>query len=236
MKILLIQTRKDKMIEHEYNCIIKEMDLKPEELIAYDMFKENKIDAEIADQYDAVILGGTGEFAVYNKDQLPFLEDIYKLIRYCYDKDIPLIGVCFGIQLAAMAFGGEVKYMPENKEAGNYLVSLSEEGKKNPIFEGMPDPFCAVIGHMDCVTKVPENAVILASSERCAVQALTFPGKKFYVFQFHPELDKQGLVDRLKFYYKKGYAQEEEITDIIDNAREANEPRKILKNFKKMIM
>jgi len=235
MKILLVQTRKDKMIEHEYDCFIKEMNLKPEELVAYDMFKENKIDAEIADQYDAVILGGTGEFAVYNEDQLTFLPDIYRLIRHCYDKDIPLLGVCFGIQLAAVAFSGEVKYMPENKEAGNYLVTLSKEGRQDPIFEGLPNPFYAVIGHMDCVTQVPENAIVLASSERCAVQALTFPGKKFYVFQFHPELDKQGLVDRLKFYYKKGYAKEEEIQDIIDNAEEADEPRKILMNFKRMI-
>ncbi len=236
MKILLIQSRKDKMIEHEYNCFIKEMDLKPEELIAYDMFKENKIDAKITDIYDAVILGGTGEFAVYDEDQMPFLDDIYRLIRHCYDKNIPLIGVCFGIQLAAMAFGGEVKYMPENKEAGSYLVTLSEEAKNDPIYEGILNPFYAVIGHMDCVTRVPENAIVQASSERCPVQALTFPGKKFYVFQFHPELDKQGLVDRLKFYYKKGYAKEEEINNIINNAKEANDPRKILKNFKKMII
>lgn len=235
MKILLIQTRKDKMIEHEYNCFLREMNLKPEELVSYDMFLENKIDSKIVDQYDAVILGGTGEFAVYNQEKLPFLEDVYKLIRYCYQKNIPLLGVCFGIQLAAIAFDGEVKYMPEKKEAGNYLVTLSEEGKRDLIFENMPEKFYAVIGHMDFVTKVPESAIVLASSERCPVQAITFPGKKFYVFQFHPELDKCGLIDRLKFYYKKGYAKEEEIQDIIDNAPEADEPRKILMNFKNML-
>jgi len=235
MKILLIQIRKDKMKEHEYNRILDEMKLKREELISYDLFEHNAIDPSATAAYDAVIIGGSGEFSVYKEKELPFLNELINFVRYCYKINKPLLGICFGIQLAAIAFGGEVKHVPEMKEAGSYEVTLSEEGVKDMIFQNLPDKFYAIIGHLDCVTKLPENAIVLAGSERCPVQAITFPNKNFYVFQFHPELDKHGLVDRLKFYYKKGYAKEEEIQDIIDNAPEADQPRQILLNFKKMI-
>jgi len=235
MRILLVQIRKDKMKEHEYDCFLNGFGLLKHELVSYDMFKENKIDLQILEDFDACIMGGSGEFAVYKKHELPFFDDLVNLVRYCYEKDVPLIGVCFGIQLAAVAFNGKVENDLAQKEAGSYETFQTEQAKNDPIFENIPACFQSVIGHIDSVTELPNNAINLAYSKKCAVQAFTFPNKRFYVFQFHPELTKQGLIDRLKFYYRKGYATEDEIDDIINNAEETNEVKVILQNFKKMI-
>lgn len=223
------------MKEHEYRCILSGMQLSTDELISYDMFERGGIKQSEIDKYDAVIVGGSGDFSVYDSSSLPFLDELKGAVRYCYEKNIPFLGICFGIQLAAVAFGGTVQKIPEQKEAGSFKIYLTAAGKNSPIFADMPDEFYAVTGHMDSVTALPASARLLAKSDLCPIHAFDFPEKKFFVFQFHPELDKNGLVERLTFYYKKGYARQDEIDDIVKNAHEAPETKKILYNFKRMI-
>jgi len=223
------------MKEHEYDCFLAGLGLEKEELVSYDMFGKKTISPADVKGYDAVIIGGSGDYSAYNEEGLEFLGELKAFMNHCLTVNIPVLGVCFGMQLAAAAFAGEVIEDNEQKEAGVFKIFLTEQGSQNSIFEGLSDSFDAVIGHMDCVSRLPENAVLLAYSKKCPIQAFTFPNKNFYMFQFHSELSKEGMLERLRFYFNKGYAKQEEIDDISNNAPLVTEPMRILKNFKKIV-
>lgn len=56
------------------------------------------------------------------------------------------------------------------------------------------------MGHQDIVTRLPDQARLLASTDRVAHQAFCCPGKPIYCTQFHPELDLRALLERVRTY------------------------------------
>nr|MCU0667560.1 glutamine amidotransferase [Patescibacteria group bacterium] len=99
-------------------------------------------------------------------------------------------------------------------------------------FEGLPGNFKAFAGHKESVEKIPPGATIVATGEQCPVQAFRM-GNNVYGFQFHPELDPEGLAVRVNVYKNMGYFKPEEADVIIAMARSetVTVPRKILANF-----
>ena len=60
----------------------------------------------------------------------------------------------------------------------------------------------AQMGHKDRASVFPETAVNMASSKNCRFQALRVPGKPVWATQFHPELDRESNLDRLRRYLR----------------------------------
>ena len=85
--------------------------------------------------------------------------------------------------------GGMVTNDREQSKMGAYEVSLTEEGKQDPLFKDLPETFYAQYAHKDSVTNLPDGATLLASSPVCKFAALRY-GEKIYTMQFHPEVEK----------------------------------------------
>jgi len=115
-----------------------------------------------------------------------------ELGRKIYEVGVPSFGTCWGIQMAAVAAGGEVKINPKGREMGiARKIRLTAEGRDHPFYAGKPPVFDGFISHYDEVTGLPPNSTLLASNDFTHVQALEVTHKQgtFWAIQYHPEYD-----------------------------------------------
>ena len=147
--------------------------------------------------FNAVILMG-GPMGVYEEDKFPFLAEEDRLIKEAVEKDVPIFGVCLGAQLLAKACGANV-HSAACTEIGYFDVSLTAEGKQDPLFSGVPPSIKVFQWHNDTFD-IPDGGVLLATAEKCRNQAFKI-GKTAYGLQFHiestPEMVKSWLSDDL---------------------------------------
>jgi GMP synthase-like glutamine amidotransferase len=140
------------------------------------------------EDYDALMVLG-GPMDVWQEDQYPWLTLEKSAIRqWVMERKAPFLGVCLGHQLLADALGGKVGLMSE-PEIGVLEVKLTDAGRSAPLFEGMPVTFPVLQWHSAEISELPVNAVKLAESERCSIQAFRM-GEKAYGIQYHVEQDE----------------------------------------------
>lgn len=96
-----------------------------------------------------------------------------------------VIGVCLGSQLIGEALGAHYEHSPE-KEIGKFPITLTEAGKKNPLFSHFGDSLAVGHWHND-MPGLTQDAQIIAYSEGCPRQIIAY-GKLVYGFQCHMEL------------------------------------------------
>ena len=134
--------------------------------------------------YDALIsLGGPQHAAADHK--YPYLAEEKALIRKAVEQDIPFLGICLGGQLLAHALGGDVTRHTMT-EIGFFEVEVTEEGKTDPLFSGLPDHQLVFHWHVDTFA-LPAGAVRLATNEHTTNQAFRVR-KRAYGLQYHIEL------------------------------------------------
>jgi len=134
----------------------------------------------------ALVLSG-GPTSVY-EDFAPMPEeDIFSL-------DIPILGICYGLQVIAKHFGGKVESAPK-REFGRAQINIFKNAENNSpvscLFENVPDSV-VWMSHSDKVHHLPENFHVTAktdNSELCAVEVENKDSdQKIYGVQFHPEV------------------------------------------------
>jgi GMP synthase (glutamine-hydrolysing) len=159
-------------------------------------------------RYDAVIFAG-GE---YRPDEFeePIFQAERQRIMEALEANIPILGICLGHQLLAYWLGGEVK---RNRwEIGWLPVTVNEAGVDDPLLAGLGQSFHAFLWHGDQVTRLPKEAVLLASSERCAVQAYRLGSRPVWGIQFNPQYDPviaESVVNGSAWLSKYGWNPEE---------------------------
>lgn len=137
-------------------------------------------------RYDALWIMG-GPMDVWEETEHPWLKAEKQAIRdWVKDKGKPYFGLCLGHQLLGAALGGRVDKMPK-PEVGILDINLTEAGKADPLFAGIPPTFQALQWHGAAVLDSPSEAVILADSPVCANQAMRI-GDVAYGLQCHTEL------------------------------------------------
>ena len=117
--------------------------------------------------------------------------------------------------------------------AGTATISVTQAGRDDPLFLGVPDVLEAFVGHKEAVTRLPEGAVVLATGELCPVQAFKV-GRRVYATQFHPELDPAGMAERLQIYRNHGYFDPDKTEELVAEALAAPvgaEVNRLLANF-----
>lgn len=118
-------------------------------------------------------------------DPLPFLRWEMRALRDAVDRAQPVLGICLGAQLAALALGARVHANPQ-KEIGWFDVELTPAAAEDPLFAGFPRAACVFHWHGETFD-LPPGAALLASSALCRNQAFRI-GEWTYGLQFHPEV------------------------------------------------
>lgn len=135
-------------------------------------------------RYRAVIaLGGPQNANAH--DKYPYLLREKELLRVVVEQDIPYLGICLGGQLLASALNALVT-RHHMTEVGFFTVELTDEGKKDPLFQGLPGYQQVIHWHEDTFA-LPGGAIKLASSENTANQAFRV-GHRAYGLQYHIEV------------------------------------------------
>ena len=145
--------------------------------------------------------------------------------------DFPFLGACYGVGTLGTLPGGVVdrRYA---EPIGPMEIELTDEGRADQLLGGLSRTFTALLGHKEAVSRLPDGAVLLASSATCRVQAFRM-GDNVYATQFHPELDVPGIVTRIEVYRHFGYFEPHEGEQIIERSRSAvvTEPPLLLRRF-----
>lgn len=122
-------------------------------------------------------------------DRQPWSEAVARWLQFEIAEQhahVPVLGICYGHQLVAHAFGGRVDYNPRGREIGTVHVSAAPQAAQDPLFSGLVFPFAAQVTHMQSAVELPPGAVHLASSAQEPHQAYRF-GDNIWGVQFHPE-------------------------------------------------
>lgn len=97
---------------------------------------------------------------------------------------VPVLGICYGMQIMAHVLGGEVRPAPR-REYGRAVLRLAEP---SPLFADVPTDSVVWMSHGDVVTGLPPGFRVLAESPAAPIAAMADPDRKLYGVQFHPEV------------------------------------------------
>ena len=185
------------MREHEVSCFSRALGTENGRLQIFDLLS-GAPDQALLDSVDVVLIGGSGDYSVARGG--PWLPAALDTMVGLHGSSKPTFASCWGFQALARALGGEVITDREQAEVGTVWLELTPEGERDPVFGSIGPRFPVQIGHEDIVTSLPDGAVLLASSETIENEAFCFPDKPIYATQFHPELNRDGLIERVARY------------------------------------
>ncbi|HHU5141705.1 TPA: glutamine-hydrolyzing GMP synthase [Streptococcus agalactiae] len=143
--------------------------------------KSHKITAdEIRDINPIGIVLSGGPNSVYADGAFGIDEEIFEL-------GIPILGICYGMQLITHKLGGKVLPAGEagHREYGQSALRLRSE---SALFAGTPQEQLVLMSHGDAVTEIPEGFHLVGDSVDCPFAAMENTEKQFYGIQFHPEV------------------------------------------------
>jgi GMP synthase (glutamine-hydrolysing) len=158
--------------------------------------------------------------------------DMHRLLRDVVARDFPLLGACYGIGLLSSGLPGGVVDRTFPEEAGPTRISLTADGAADPLFGQLTSEFDAFVGHKEACSRLPDGAVLLASSEACPVQAFRV-GANVYATQFHPELSLSSILTRIRIYKHAGYFDPDDWDAVVARITGSNvtEPQRLTRAF-----
>ena len=106
------------------------------------------------------------------------------LNRNILDLNIPVLGICYGLQIVAHFLGGKVE-KGKKREYGRSIIEIKDS---SDLFKGLNKKQKVWMSHGDFVTKLPEGYQVMATTESIPYAAIKNPEKKIYGLQFHPEV------------------------------------------------
>lgn len=118
-----------------------------------------------------------GPKSVYDDDAFKVDEEIFNL-------GLPILGICYGMQLTAKYFKGEILSSPK-REYGKMNILIED---KSLLFKDLYDEEEVWMSHGDHVAKIPQGFKLLAKSQNGLVASIANEEKKIYCVQFHPEV------------------------------------------------
>lgn len=179
--------------------------------------------ATLAD-YDAAVITGSA-LNIWHRE-VESLRQI-EVARAVFRSGIPFFGSCWGLQVAAVAAGGDVGPNPRGREIGfARRITPNASGRAHSMLAGRTPVFDAPCTHLDEVTMLPPGATLLASNAMSEVQAaeITCEGGTFWGVQYHPEYSLSQLAylleRRRKALIEEGFfADEVQNRAFIDDLR-----------------
>jgi GMP synthase (glutamine-hydrolysing) len=233
---LLLATRaEDAAADDEYESFLAFAGLGQRDLRRVRLEQRPLGDVDLQD-WSGILLGG-GPFNASDPEeskspvQRRVEADLRGLLDRVINADFPFLGACYGIGTVG-GHQGAVIDRQHAEPVGPVPVTLTSEGRKDPLFHGLPGTFDAFVGHKEAVSRLPHHAALLAGSPACPVQAFRI-GSHVYATQFHPELDVTGLCTRIDVYRHAGYFEPEQADELkaLAHRSSVSHPPAILRRF-----
>lgn len=133
--------------------------------------------AELKDMNVKGIIFSGGPMSVYDEGSFSVDPEIFKM-------GVPILGICYGMQLMTKMLGGEVS-PSKVREYGQAQIQITD--RTAPIFTTLEEEETVVMSHGDLVTRAPEGFEVSATSDHCPIAAMYNEEKNFHAVQFHPE-------------------------------------------------
>jgi GMP synthase (glutamine-hydrolysing) len=243
LRYLLLQTRNagDPMAAQEVRCFARALDCEISAISVFDLLSSAP-SIDTLQQPDMLLLGGSGHYSVATvasdldepdrRVRSEWLQRALDTLREIHRIAKPTFASCWGFQAMARAMGGQCVNDVPNAEVGTIELELTEAGRGDALFGTLPIRFAAQAGHEDHVVQLPPDAELLASSSRVAEQAFRFIGRPIYCTQFHPELDRAAMLERV-IAYPEYIARIARISfdEFVENVRETPEANSLLRRF-----
>ncbi len=149
-------------------------------------------------KYDGLIWGGSS-LNIYN--DTPEIRRQIEFMKQCQKKVKNILAICWGMQVAVTAAGGEVR-----KAEGSHIgianeITINKNGLNHPIYKNKEKRFNSPAFNFDEVKTLPTNAVCLASNKINKVQSLHFKVNETIVWglQYHPEITYEKMISLIEF-------------------------------------
>jgi len=209
--------------------IIDGMQAKAAEFTVVSVYQDEKLPAH--DAIAGVVITGSPAMVT---DQLDWSEYTADWLRHALVTRLPMLGICYGHQLLAHAFGGQVDYHPQGREIGTVEVNLLDGSEQDPLFSRMGRRFSAHVSHMQSVTRLPAGAKVLGSNDFEAYHAVQF-AENIWGCQFHPEFN--ALVMRAYIEERQETLREEglDVEKILAGIQETPGASSLMLEFYRMI-
>ena len=143
------------------------------------------------DGYAGLVLLGGG-LMPDDDERAPWLAAERALATEAIARDLPTLGICLGGQLLAHVAGGEVKAKTGPIERGATPIHPTAAGRADAVFSALGDEAPMIENHQDMITRLPPQAVLMASSAAIENQAFRL-GMRVRGVQFHPEASAADL-------------------------------------------
>lgn len=159
----------------QYNQLITR---RVRELGVYSELHDNDISLDEIKRMNpkGIILSG-GPNSVYEENSMTIDDEIFNL-------GIPVLGICYGMQLMQHKLGGKVE-SATSREYGTHPINVSNGAV---LFEGTPSTQNVLMSHSDKVVELAEGFEVVATSDNCPIAAAQNVARNFYCVQFHPEV------------------------------------------------
>ena len=177
-------------------------------------------------KYDGLIWGGSS-LNIYN--DTPEIRRQISFMKECFKNINKILAICWGMQVAVTAAGGEVKKGVNGSHIGiANEVQLTDSGIKNSFYKDKSKKFNTPAFNFDEVVTVPQNSVHLAFNKINNIQGLNFKSgvSEIWGLQYHPEITYEKMIDIIKFRKKalienrKRFQNEDEINNHINFIKE----------------
>lgn len=136
--------------------------------------------AEIREIAPKGIVFSGGPMSVYDDGAFDVDDEIFEL-------GIPILGVCYGMQLMSKKLAGGRVESADNREYGHVDIEVNEDTKP-VLFKDLPAKQYVWMSHGDLVRQAPDGFVVSATSPNCPIAAMADDKRKFYGIQFHAEV------------------------------------------------
>ncbi|GCD20703.1 glutamine amidotransferase [Cellulomonas algicola] len=233
--VLLASRSQDVAADAEYAAMLAYGGLRPEDLVRVRMEAGPLPDLDL-DAVSGILVGGSPFDASTPQDQKSAVQvrvetEVSALLDEVVDRDLPFLGACYGVGTLGVHQGGVIDRV-HAEPISAVRVTLTPDGRADPLLADVPDAFDAFVGHKEACRVLPPTATLLASSPACPVQMFRVR-TNLYATQFHPELDVDGISTRIRVYREYGYFRPDEADAVLAGVRDADvwAPPRILAAF-----
>jgi GMP synthase (glutamine-hydrolysing) len=177
--------------------------------------------------YRGIVISGSWSMVT---DREPWSEAAAHYLRAAQSAGVPILGVCYGHQLLAHAFGGEVGYNPAGRHAGTADVVTTAAARSDALFSVLPEQLVVQVSHSQRVLALPEGALLLAHTARDPFHAFRL-GDRTWAVQFHPEFDPEVSRRYIALRREKILAEGLDPDALIAGVRESDHGARLLARF-----